>query len=72
MIAPLLPEQVQQALAHGSQEELDEFNRLVEKSHMSTFLARPLDTSDQLRLQTLRDKLFPAAAQPKPAKGPGP
>lgn len=59
MIAPLMPKQVAQALSHGSQAELDEFNRLVEKLHMQDFAPNLVTDFDRSRLQELKGKLFP-------------
>lgn len=71
MIAPLLPAQVKQALTCGSQDELDEFNRLVERLHLSAMLELQLENSDEMRLRVLRDKLFPATQLKKDRRGPG-
>ena len=70
MIAPLMPNQVEQALSHGSQAELDEFNRLVEKLHMEDFAPNLVTDFDRNRLQQLKGKLFPGkmATAKRPVK----
>ncbi|UTY60485.1 hypothetical protein [Massilia sp. erpn] len=68
MVAPLLPQQLKEALARGSQDELDEFHRLVEKSCLEEVRPQIMNVHDKERLRELRDKLFPqraVSAQPK-------
>lgn len=65
MVDPLPPGEIANALQRGSQDELDEFHRLVEKAHLEILDPGLLSAQDQSRLRLLRDKLFPAP-QPSP------
>jgi hypothetical protein len=66
MVAPLQPQQTEQALALGSQAEIDEFHRLVEQAHLAAMSPNIMKSKDRERLTVLRNKLFPSPVTKPP------